>query len=84
VTVAISAAGTIVLQGQCSSEDAETLVHKLLTHSGATVDWRGCRGAHTAVIQVLLAARPPLLGPPADTLLRDWVLPLLTQVDGVK
>ena len=41
------------------------------------VDWRGCEAAHTAVIQVLMAARPKLLGPPATDLLEKWVRPVL-------
>lgn len=70
--------GCIELLGACSSGDAEALLQLLLADPAATVDWRQCQGAHTAVVQVLLAARPKLRGPPADALLRDWVAPAIT------
>jgi len=78
LTLEVSADGAIALQGTCSIEDAESLQRLLLAHPGATVDWRACDGAHTAVIQVLLAARPRLVGPPASGFLRAHVEPLLS------
>ena len=77
MTVRIRASGVIELVGTCPSEDAEELLKALLSTPGATVDWRGCLGAHGAVIQVLMAAKPRLLGPPADTLLKDLVEPAI-------
>lgn len=71
--------GAIELVGDCVSEDAETLLGLLLAHPQAQVDWRGCEGAHTAVVQVLLAARRPVVGPPHDPFLRRWVEPLLAR-----
>jgi hypothetical protein len=78
MTVRAGAGGYIELVGECPSEDAEPLLQLLLARPGTTVDWRECRGAHTAVVQVLMAARPKLLGPAADAGLRDWVEPALT------
>jgi hypothetical protein len=78
VTVRLSPAGAIVMEGVCRSEDAEVLVQLLLAHPAAAVDWSACEAAHTAVIQVLMAARPALRGHPAGRNLRDWVQPLLT------
>ena len=77
MTVKVSADGTIALEGACPLEDAETLQQHLLAHAGAAVDWRSCDAAHTAVIQILLAARPRLHGPPAGEFLRMHVEPLL-------
>jgi len=77
LTINVSADGTIELEGACSIEDAELLQQRLLGNPLSRVDWRACRAAHTAVIQVLLAARPSLLGPPAGTFLRTHVEPLL-------
>jgi hypothetical protein len=77
MTIRLSAEGAIELEGTCSSDDAEPLVQHLLATPNPTVDWRGCEAAHTAVIQVLMAARPKLLGPPAEALLEKWVQPLL-------
>jgi hypothetical protein len=77
MTVRIAAGGCIELVGPCPSGDAEPLLRLLLANPGAALDWRDCRAAHTAVVQVLMAARPKLLGPPADARLRDWVAPAI-------
>ncbi len=68
---------TIRLHGACPIEDAEPLLQCLLATPRAVVDWSGCDAAHTAVIQILLAARPMLRGPPRGAFLRDAVAPLL-------
>jgi hypothetical protein len=78
MTVRIADSGCIELVGACPSEDAEPLLQLLLADRGATVDWRDCRSAHTAVVQVLMAVAPKLLGPPADDRLKDWVAPAVT------
>jgi hypothetical protein len=77
MTVRVTANGFIELTGACPCEDAEPLLRHLLAAPAPTVDWRDCRGAHTAVIQVLMAAQPKLLGPPADVQLKDWVEPVI-------
>lgn len=77
MTVRSSAQGHIALEGACPSEDADELVQLLLTNPGTAVDWRGCEAAHSAVIQVLMAAKPRLLGPPSGESLRMWVEPSL-------
>jgi hypothetical protein len=73
MTVRIGPSGFVELLGACPSADAEPLLQLLLAAPERAVDWRGCHSAHTAVVQVLMAARPRLLGPPADTGLKDWV-----------
>jgi hypothetical protein len=78
MTVRVGAGGHIELVGACPGADAEPLLQLLLADPGATVDWRDCRSAHTAVVQVLMAVRPKLLGPPADAHLEDWVTPAIT------
>jgi hypothetical protein len=77
MTVRSSAQGAIVLEGACPSEDADVLVQHLLASPEAALDWRACEAAHSAVIQVLMAARPRLVGPPAGEALRAWVEPNL-------
>jgi len=77
MTIRLSADGAIELEGICSSDEAEPLLQHLLATEHATVDWRGCESAHTAVIQVLMATAPKLLGPPAAVDLEKWVQPLL-------
>jgi len=82
MTVRTAAEGVIELVGACPSTDAEPLLQLLLATPEATVDWRECRGAHTAVVQVLMAAQPKLLGPPADTRLKTWVGPAMRCPEG--
>ncbi|HWH46707.1 MAG TPA: hypothetical protein VN664_02815 [Burkholderiales bacterium] len=77
MTVRLSADGTIELDGICSIEDAETLQQHLLAAPRAAVDWRSCEQAHTAVIQVLMASRRTLRGPPAGNFLRTHLDPQL-------
>lgn len=77
MTVRIAASGCIELSGTCPGADAEPLLQLLLADPAATIDWRGCQGAHTAVVQVLMAVKPKLLGPPADSRLEDWVAPVI-------
>jgi hypothetical protein len=78
MTVRMGKDQMIVLEGRCPVEDADTLVQLLLSAPSAAVDWRDCDYAHTAVIQVLLAARPELHGPPAAKSLRDWIEPAVS------
>jgi hypothetical protein len=77
MTVAMTANSTIELSGACPVEDAEELLQHLLGTPNATVDWRSCESAHTAVIQVLLVAKLVPLGPPRNSFLRDHVEPHL-------
>jgi hypothetical protein len=74
MSISLTASGKILLEGECAHEEAEQLLQLLLSTPGAVVDWRACTSAHSAVIQVLLAAMPPMLGPPAGPALARWVL----------
>lgn len=77
MTIAISADGTVELAGSCPVEDAETLLRHLLATPNAIVGWSACESAHTAVIQILLAARVAPSGTPKGSFLRDHVSRLL-------
>lgn len=66
----------ITLSGECPSSDAETLLAALLETPSASVDWRDCDSAHTAVLQVLMASRAALKGPPRGAFLGNHVAPL--------
>ncbi len=70
MTVNVSDAGVIRLEGVCPIEDAEALLRRLTDDREASVDWSACERAHTAVAQVLLAVRPTMLGTPRDPFLR--------------
>lgn len=82
MTVRLSSGGVIELIEACGNEEAEPLLRLLLANPGASVDWRACRGAATAVIQVLMAAAPALRGPPADARLEHWVTPAIARPAG--
>ncbi len=69
--------GTLALEGVCGIEDAEVLLQHLIAAPASVVDWRACEGAHTAVVQVLLAAGTPVHGVPRAEHLAKWVAPLL-------
>ena len=79
MTVRLRADGAIVLEGVCPAEDAEPLQRLLLEHPGADLDWRDCDQAHTAVLQVLLVARPRISGPPRAAFLQHFIGPILTR-----
>jgi hypothetical protein len=71
--------GIIHLEGTCPAGDAEELLQLLLSDGVANVDWRTCDGAHTAVVQVLLAAGRRLLGPPRGAVLAAIVAPAVSR-----
>jgi hypothetical protein len=73
MTIRMGADGVILLEGDCLLEEAEELLRHLLVDPRPAVDWRACTAAHTAVLQVLLAARPALRGPPEGEFLRMFV-----------
>ncbi len=77
MTVIREGDGVIHLSGTCPVEDADTLLRLLAEDPAALVDWRGCTAAHAAVVQVLMALRPALAGPPAGEFLQRHVAPLL-------
>ncbi len=82
MTVVLHDANTIRLIGACPADDGEALLRHLLANPGAEVDWRGCESAHTAVIQVLLASKRTLRGPPAGEFLHRFIEPALARNDG--
>jgi len=77
VTVRRNTDGKIVLDGRCPVEDAEPLLQLLQATPDAMCDWTGCSHLHTAVVQVIMAARPALAGPCGDPWIEAWVAPQL-------
>jgi len=65
--------GTIVIEGDSLAEDAELLLQLLQATPQALLDWSQCGHIHTAVLQVVLAARPALAGPCGDSWVREWL-----------
>lgn len=77
MTVDLIDKNTTKLSGVCPLEDAEMLFQLLLDNPGIAVDWTQCERAHTAVVQVLLAAQCSLKGPPAGTFLKAHIEPAI-------
>lgn len=73
MTVRQEADGTIVLEGRCPVEDAEPLWQLLRATPDARCDWTRCSHLHTAVLQIIMAARPGLAGPCGDAWIEEWV-----------
>ena len=65
--------GSIILDGDCPVEDAEPLLELLQATPAAPLDWSPCGRLHTAVMQVILAARPAHVGDCGDAWVRRWV-----------
>ena len=83
MTVRLADDGTIILEEACPAADSEVLLSHLLAVDCPCVDWRTCDGAHTAVVQVLIAAASfrilRLQGAPRNAFLRDMVAPLIVK-----
>jgi hypothetical protein len=72
MTVRVDSAGVIVIEGQSPVEDAELLLQYLDADPGARVDCSRCEVMHTAVLQVLLASTPPIVGRCGDRFVEAW------------
>jgi hypothetical protein len=73
VSVRRDDAGTILLEGHCPVEDAEPLLQLLQATTEARCDWTRCSHLHTAVLQVVLVARPALIGPCGESWIERWI-----------
>ena len=72
MSVARDKTGTIILSGHCPVEDAEPLLQLFQATPGARLDWTLCQSLHTAVLQLILAARPPMNGGCGDPFVARW------------
>jgi hypothetical protein len=63
---------TIMLEGNCTAEEAEPLLQMLQDGPRPMLDWTTCSHLHTAVLQVVLAAEPALIGPCGDPWVARW------------
>lgn len=66
----------------CTVEEALPLYEFLRGGETLQVDLAACTFLHTALLQLLLIARPMLVSPPTDPYLVRWVGPLLTGEPG--
>ena len=77
--MSVSLDGNVVrLYGDCPVEDAETVMRLLTGGRGPRrKSRRRAHPARSAVLQVLLALRPKLVGPVRDPFISRWLAPLL-------
>ncbi|KAA0679966.1 hypothetical protein [Roseomonas genomospecies 6] len=68
---------TARFEGACTVEEAIPLAEWLGAAEDPRLDLGGCTALHTALLQVLLAARIPVAVPPEDDFLKRWVMPVL-------
>ena len=78
MTIAIDQ-DVVRISGHSTVEDAELLLAHLVK-GARKVDLTGCDYLHGAVVQLLMAARPAIVGDPAG-FLRDWIVPLIRDRD---
>ena len=80
MTARVAEDGLILLEGVCTVEDAGMLLQLLSDGPERKVDWSGCEQAHTAVIQVLVAVRPRLIGWPRDPFVGNYLAALFDRL----
>jgi hypothetical protein len=66
----------------CAVDDALPLLDFFKANAAAEVDLSACTHLHTALLQLLLVARPKVSAPPDDATLARWVVPLLCDERG--
>lgn len=71
-------------EGICMVEDAVSLIEHLRHHRAAQVDLSDCSYLHSALLQLLMVAKPKVVVPPNDTFLARWVAPLLIPAKGAR
>jgi|HubBroStandDraft_1064217.scaffolds.fasta_scaffold1260897_1 hypothetical protein len=65
--------------GASTVEDVLPLLEYLQAHANAGVDLGPCTHLHTAVLQVLMAARPRIVAMPGEAFLARWLPAALNQ-----
>jgi hypothetical protein len=70
-------------EGVCCVEEALPLLEHCRNTKAPEVDLSDCTYLHTALLQVLLLARPLVTVLPADPFLARWLAPLFAQPTGV-
>lgn len=70
-----------VLRGTCTIEDSERLLSALVKSPDRAIDLSGLETVHTAVVQVLMACRPPCVAAPIDEELSVVLTPILNMAD---
>lgn len=66
-----------VFGADCTIEDAEALLEWLLEHPKGKLNLKKCTQCHTAVVQVMMAAKPALTAQPDNQQVQN----ILTAID---
>lgn len=66
-----------VLGSECAIEEAETLLGWLIEHREGRVNLKAVEQPHTAVMQVLMAAKPGVSVWPSNPDVSAWMRPML-------
>lgn len=61
-------------EGQCRLDEASALFEWLEQTPAAKIDLAECEHMHTAILQILMVAKPELLASPASRFLQQWLL----------
>jgi hypothetical protein len=76
--MSIQVAGALIrIVGNAPVEDAEPLLAAIQEDLSRKVDLNQAAHLHSAIVQLLLALRPPITGTPSDPFFATYVLPLL-------
>ena len=67
----------IRLEGRCGVEEAERFLVLLQETPGRRVDLAGVDNLHTALVQIIMALNPQLIGECGDVFVREWIIPNL-------
>jgi len=69
--------GIIRIEGNATVEDAEPILAALIDRPDTAVDVGHALRMHSAVVQLLIALRPRIVGRPADAFLSAYIFPML-------
>ena len=68
---------SVILDGVCTTEDAEPLMQWLLAHPGGKVQLKDCTNMHSSVLQSLMAGQVQCVDWTADSNLTAWLVTAL-------
>ena len=71
-----------VISGEGNLDDARALDAWLREDPNRSVNLDGCGHLHSSVVQVLLILGPRLRGVPADSFVKQWLVPALRRHGG--
>ena len=66
--------GVATLSGRCGADDAEPLLLALQDDPDLVVDLATATRLHTAIVQILVAAKPTVRGLEAHPVLQEFIL----------